>query len=87
MENTPTPCNTIHKSLMFIGLRDLYGFLYCVNTFIGAEIATERNLVLVNNLFKSKEGVANCMTDRAPVHTVLEQLLKWSKSLYGTVWT
>ena len=27
------------------------------------------NLVLVNDLFKSKGSVANCMTCRAPVHT------------------
>ena len=71
-----------------------------VNTFIGAEFA----IVLVNNLFKSKGSAANCMTDRAsvhtgnsseqllhhnrtliPVHTVPEQLLKWSKNLSGTV--
>ena len=38
-----------------------------LNTFIGAGL--QRNLVLVNNLFKSKGSVANCMTDRAPVHT------------------
>ena len=29
----------------------------------------QRNLVLVNNLFKSKGNVANCITDRASVHT------------------
>ena len=38
-----------------------------LNTFIGAEL--QRNLVLVNYLFKSKGSVANCMTDRASVHT------------------
>ena len=73
-----------------------------LNTFIGAEL--QRNLVLVNDLFKSKGSVTNCITDRAsvhtgnaleqflhrnriliPVHTVLEQLLKWSKKLPGTV--
>ena len=27
------------------------------------------NLILVNNLFKSNESVANCMTERAPVYT------------------
>ena len=37
------------------------------NPFIGAEIA--RNLVLVNDLFKSKGSVANCITDKASVHT------------------
>ena len=37
----------------------------------------QRNLVLVNNLFKSKGNVANCVTDRAFVHTgnALEQFL------------
>ena len=38
-----------------------------VNTFIGAEIATEPRLE--NILFKSKGSVANCVTDRASVHT------------------
>ena len=38
-----------------------------LNTFIGAELY--RNLVLVNYLFKSKGSVANCITDRASVHT------------------
>ena len=38
-----------------------------LNTFIGAEIATEPRLV--NYLFKSKGSVANCITDRASVHT------------------
>ena len=38
-----------------------------LNTFIGAEIATEARLV--NDLFKSKGSVANCITDRASVHT------------------
>ena len=69
-----------------------------LNTFIGAEIATERSL------FKSKGSVANCITNRAsvhignaseqflhhnrtliPVHTVPEQLLKRSKNLSGAV--
>ena len=38
-----------------------------LNTSIRAEIAT--NLVLVNDLFKSKRSVADCVTDRASVHT------------------
>ena len=38
-----------------------------VNTFIRAEIAMEPHLV--NDLFKSKGSVANCMMDRASVHT------------------
>ena len=29
----------------------------------------QRNLVLENNLFKSKYSVANCVTDRVSVHT------------------
>ena len=72
------------------------------NNFIGAEIATEPRFG--NFLFRSKGSVANCITDRASVHTgnaaeqflhhnrtlifvhtVPEQLLKWSKSLSGTV--
>ena len=42
-----------------------------------SEQKLQRNLVLVNNLFKSKESVANCMTDRAPIQTgnALEQFL------------
>ena len=42
-----------------------------------------RNLVLVNNLFKSKGSVANCMTDRAPVHTgnASEQFLHRNRTL------
>ena len=37
----------------------------------------QQNLALVNDLFKSKGSVANCMTDRASGHTenVTEQLL------------
>ena len=38
-----------------------------LNNFIRAEIAME--LVLVNDLFKQRGGVANCMTDMAFVHT------------------
>ena len=71
-----------------------------------SEQKLQQNLVLVNDLLKSKGSVANCMTDRACVHTgnaseqfllrnrtfilvhtVLEQLLKRSKNLSGTVWT
>ena len=69
-----------------------------------SEQKLQRNLILVNYLFKSKGSVANCITDRAsvhtgntseqflhhnrtliPVHTVLEQLLKWRKNLSGKV--
>ena len=38
-----------------------------LNTFIGAEISAEPHFG--NDLFKSKESVANCITDRASVHT------------------
>ena len=38
-----------------------------VNTL--SEQKLQRNLVLVNDLLKSKGSVANCMTDRACVHT------------------
>ena len=43
----------------------------------------QRNLVLVNNLFKSKESIANCMTDRTCVHTgnASEQLLLRKRTL------
>ena len=72
-----------------------------LNTFIGAEIATEPRFGKL-----SKGSVANCITDKAcvhtmnaseqflhhnrtliPVHTVPEQLLKRSKNLSATVWT
>ena len=38
---------------------------------------------MVNNLFKSKWSVANCMTDRAPVHTenASEQFLRRNRTL------
>ena len=43
----------------------------------------QRNLVLVNDLLKSKGSVANCMTDRACVHTgnASEQFLLRNKTL------
>ena len=34
-----------------------------------SEQKLQRNLVLVNDLFKSKGSAANCMTNRVPVHT------------------
>ena len=34
-----------------------------------SEQKLQRNLVLINNLFKSKGNVVNCMTDKASVHT------------------
>ena len=73
-----------------------------MNSFIEQKL--QRNLVLVNDLFKSKCSVANCITDGASVHTgnaseqflhhnrtlilvhtVPEQLLKWSKNLSSIV--
>ena len=42
--------------------RFLKQFQSCLNTLIGEEIATEPR-------FRSKGSFANCMTDRAPVHT------------------
>ena len=71
-----------------------------LNTFIGAEIATEPRFGKLS--FQIKWSIANCITDRAsvhtgiaseqflhhrtliPVHTVPEQLLKRSKTLSGT---
>ena len=52
-----------------------------LNTFIGAEL--QRNFVLANYLFKSKGSVANCITDRASVHTgnASEQFLHNSRTL------
>ena len=38
-----------------------------LNTFIEQNL--QRNIDLVNILFKSKWSVANCMADRVPVHT------------------
>ena len=52
-----------------------------LNNFIGAEL--QWNLVLVNDLFKSKRNVANCMMDRASVHTAntSEQFLHCNRAL------
>ena len=46
----------------------------------------QRSLALVNNLFKSKGSVTNCMTDRAPVHTgnASEQFLHRNRTLIRT---
>ena len=43
----------------------------------------QRNLVLVNDLFKSKGSVADCITDRASVHAgnALEQFLPHNGTL------
>ena len=52
-----------------------------LNTFIGAEIATEPR---IGNLsFQIKRSVANCITDRASVHTrnASEQFLHHNKTL------
>ena len=48
-----------------------------------SEQKLQRNLVLVNNLFKSKGSVANCITYRASVHTgnTSEQFLHHSRTL------
>ena len=48
-----------------------------------SEQKLQRNLVLVNYLFKSKRSVANCITDRAYVHTgnASEQFLHHNKTL------
>ena len=48
-----------------------------------SEQKLQRNLVLVNNLLKSKGSVANCMTDRACVHTgnASEQFLLRNRTL------
>ena len=42
-----------------------------------SEQKLQQNIVLVNDLFKSKGSVANCITDRASVHTgnASEQLI------------
>ena len=52
-----------------------------VNTL--SEQKLQRNLVLVNDLLKSKGSVANCMTDRACVHTgnASEQFLLRNRTL------
>ena len=43
----------------------------------------QQNFVLVNDLLKSKGSVANCMTDRACVHTrnASEQFLHHNRTL------
>ena len=48
-----------------------------------SEQKLQRNLVLENNLFKSKYSVANCVTDRASVHTgnASEQFLHRNRTL------
>ena len=48
-----------------------------------SEQKLQRNLVLENDLLKSKGSVANCMTDRAPVHTgnASEQFLHRNRTL------
>ena len=48
-----------------------------------SEQELKRNLVLVNDLLKSKGSVATCMTDRACVHTVnaSEQFLLRNRTL------
>ena len=48
-----------------------------------SEQKLQRDLVLVNNLFKSNKSVANCMMDRAPVHTgnASEQFLHRNRTL------
>ena len=48
-----------------------------------SEQKLQRNLVLVNDSFKSIGSVANCMTDRAPIHTgnASEQFLHHNKTL------
>ena len=54
-----------------------------------SEQKLQRNLVLVNDLFKSKGSATNCMTDRASVYTgnASEQFLhrKWIRILVQTV--
>ena len=52
-----------------------------VNTFIGAEIATEPRFG--KYLFRSKGSVANCITDRASVHigNASEQFLHRNRTL------
>ena len=48
-----------------------------------SEQKLQRNLVLVNDLFKSKGSIANCITDRASVHTgnASEQFLHHNRTL------
>ena len=52
-----------------------------VNTL--SEQKLQRNLVLANDLLKSKGSIANCMTDRACVHTgnASEQFLHCNRTL------
>ena len=54
----------------------------CVRTLL-SEQKLQQNLVLENNLFKSKGSVANCVTDRASVHTgnASEQFMHRNRTL------
>ena len=69
------------KMERFLSDRFLKRFDSSLNTFIGAEIATEPRMV--NDHFKSKGRVADCMADRASVHTgnASEQFLHHNRTL------
>ena len=54
-----------------------------LNTFIGAEIATEPRFGKLSFQMKRKCSLANCITDRASVHTgnASEQFLHYNRTL------
>ena len=64
LQNRTAPLLKVESS---ISERFLKRSQLSLNTFIGVKHATD--LVLVNDLFKSKGRVANCMTDRASIYT------------------
>ena len=73
-----TPLLKVERSILDRFLRQSESSL---NTL--SEQKLQRNLVLVNYLFKSKESVANCITDRASLHTgnTSEQFLHHNRTL------
>ena len=77
-QNCPAPLMKVERS---VSDRFLKRSESSLNTL--SEQKLQRNLVLVNDLFKSKGSVANCMANRACVHTgnALEQFLQRNRTL------
>ena len=77
-QNCSTPLMKVERSVLDRFLKRSESSL---NTL--SEQKLERNLALVNDLLESKGSVANCMTDRACVHTgnASEQFLFRNRTL------
>ena len=77
-QNCSTPLMKVERSVSDRFLKQSESSL---NT--SSEQKLERNLALVNDLLKSKGSVANCMTDRACIHTgnASEQFLLRNRTL------